>query len=261
MSVWILKSNCESSLCSITVTHFNEFVTIMFYLISCKTYFPFRLIRFYIGNIHFGCFYRTNEEGANMFLRNDGNAAIINVLPSPKDIIIIYSHCESFRVCIIVQSVQNAALWVLLVVCVGSLWAGCSETWILCSLNPHFPCDSAFFYQSCQNFHNKNSVKSSINFVFPTHILRYVLKQQKLACCYYFKFFESEIGGRETIFIYNFLLSHLSLCYRLVQWSNLAHLTTLICFYNMVVRPRPLSIGQLGYSPVHSMLGKCPRHA
>ena len=131
-----------------------------------------------------------------MFLRNVGNGAIINVLPSPKDTIIIYNHCESFRVCIIVQSVQNAALWVMIVVCVGSLWTGYSETWILCALNPHFPCDSAFFYQSFQNFHKK-SVKSSIknNFVFPTHIPRHVLKQQKLACCYYFKFFELEIGG------------------------------------------------------------------
>lgn len=80
-----------------------------------------------------------------MFLRNVGNGAIINVLPSPKDAIIIYNHCESFRVCIIVQSVQNAALWVMIVVCVGSLWTGYSETWILCALNPHFPCDSAFF--------------------------------------------------------------------------------------------------------------------
>jgi len=58
------------------------------------------------------------------------------------------------------------------------------------------------------------------------------------------------------IFIYNFLLSLLSLCYLLVQWSNLAHLATLICSYNMVVMPRPLSVGQLGYSPVLSMVGK-----
>jgi hypothetical protein len=134
-----------------------------------------------------------------MFLRNVGNGASINLLPSPKDIIIIYNPCESFRACIIVQSVQNTAFWLLIVVCVGSLWTGYSETWILCSLNPHFPCDSAFFfYQSCQNFH-KNSVQSSIenNFVFPTHILRYMLKWQKLACCYYFKFFKLEIvGGR-----------------------------------------------------------------
>lgn len=80
-----------------------------------------------------------------MLLQNGGNAASINVLPSPKDIIIIYNHCESFRACIIVRSVQNAALWVLIVVCVDSLWIGYIETWILCSLNPHFPCDSTFF--------------------------------------------------------------------------------------------------------------------
>jgi hypothetical protein len=80
-----------------------------------------------------------------MFLRNVGNAASINVLPSPTDIIIIYNYCENFRACIIVQSVQNAALWVLIVVCVDALWTWYSETWILCSLNPHFPCDSAFF--------------------------------------------------------------------------------------------------------------------
>lgn len=218
MSVWILKSSCESSQCSITVKHFNEFIPIMFYLICCKTCFLFRLIRFHICNIHFGCFYLTNEEGASMFFQNVGNAASINILPSPKGIIFIYNHCESFRACVIVQSVQDAALWVLIVICVDSLWTGYSETWILCSLNPHFPCDSPFLTdQSCENFH-KNSVKSSIenNFVFPTHILRYVLTQQKLACCCYFKFLQLEIGRGEMTFIYNFLLALLSLCYPLV---------------------------------------------
>jgi len=63
-----------------------------------------------------------------MFLRNVGNAASINVLPSPKDIIIIYNHCERFRACFMVQSVQNVALWVLIGVCVSSLWTGYSET-------------------------------------------------------------------------------------------------------------------------------------
>jgi hypothetical protein len=63
------------------------------------------------------------------------------------------------------------------------------------------------------------------------------------------------------IFIYSFLLSLLSFCYLLVQWSNLAQLATLICSYNLVVRPRPLSVGQLGYSPVLSLLGECPLHA
>jgi len=141
----------------------------MFYLIYCKASFLFRLIRFHIRNIHFGCFYLTNEEGANMFLRNVGNGASINLLPSPKDIIIIYNPCESFRTCIIVQSVQNAALWVLIVVCVGSLWTGYSETWILCSLNPHFPCDSAFFFIS----HAKTSIRTVFN--LPLKITLYFL--------------------------------------------------------------------------------------
>ena len=48
----------------------------------CKTCFLFRLIRFHIRNIHFGYFLITNEEGANMFLQNVGNAASINVLLS-----------------------------------------------------------------------------------------------------------------------------------------------------------------------------------
>jgi hypothetical protein len=158
MSVWILKSSCESSQYIVTVTHFNELVTIMFYLVCCKTYFFFRLIRFHIRSIHFGCFYLTNEEGANLFLWNVGNAASINVLPSPKDIIIIYNHCENFRASIIVQSVQNAALWVLIVVCVDALWTRYSETWILCSLNPQFPCDSAFFLSVMPKL-PKNNVK------------------------------------------------------------------------------------------------------
>ena len=179
-----------------------------------------------------------------MFLRNVGNTASINLLPSPKDIILIYNHCESFRARIVVQSVQNAALCLLTVVCVGSLWTGYSETWILCSLIPHCPRDTAFFFnQSYQSFH-KNSVQSSIenNFVFPSHILKYVLKQQKLACCYYFKFFQLEFffGGGVDNF-------HLQL--------------TLICSYNVVLRPRPLSVGQLGYFSVLSMLGKYPLHA
>jgi hypothetical protein len=78
----------------------------------------------------------------------------------------LFTITENFRASIIVQSVQNAALWVLIVVCVVALWTRYSETWILCSLNPHFPCDSAFFNQSYQNFH-KNNVKSFIenNFV------------------------------------------------------------------------------------------------
>jgi hypothetical protein len=84
------------------------------------------------------------------------------------------------------MTVQNTALWVLIVVCVDSLWTGYNETWILCSLNPHF-----FLNQSYQNFH-KNIEN---DFVFPTHILIYVLKQQKLACCSYFKFLQLEIGG------------------------------------------------------------------
>ena len=69
------------------------------------------------------------------------------------------------------------------------------------------------------------------------------------------------MGGGEDDFIYNILFSLLSLCYLLVQWSNLDNLATLICSYTVVARPRPLSVDQLGYSPVLSMLGKCQLHA
>ena len=57
------------------------------------------------------------------------------------------------------MSVQNSALWLLIVVCVDSLWTGYSETWILCSLNPHFPCDSPLFFIS----HAKISIRTVLN--------------------------------------------------------------------------------------------------
>jgi hypothetical protein len=100
-----------------------------------------------------------------------------------------------------------------------------NETWILHSLNIHFPCFYVH-YQSCENFHENVKFFFEYTFVLPSQFLDYTLKLginwQSAVVLSTFNW----KSGTKMICRYNFYL-----IIRFVQWTNLASLPAVTCLF------------------------------
>lgn len=134
-----------------------------------------------------------------------------------------------------------------------------SSTWILDSLNICLPwCSLHVYYQLQQNVH-KNSITFSLN----THLcflpcsLDYTFQLNNWHTAVILSTLKWKSWGEEQSVI---CIIH---C---LQYSNPTQLLTVVCFYNIALRPGSVCVAQLSwvtalYSYVTYEVEKCPRHA
>ena len=112
------------------------------------------------------------------------------------------------------------------------------KAWILCSLNLHFPLNTSL------SFPPKLKQKFCLEYMcasFPIPCPYNHTEHTGAGCCH-IKYLKFENQRDKTIFSYDFLSPLFFYVIRVtqcVQWSNPSELPTLVCSYNMAVRPRP----------------------
>jgi len=133
-----------------------------------------------------------------------------------------------------------------------------SSTWILHSLNLCLPRHTTCLLSALPEcLYEQHYIFLEYTSVLPTLFLGLYIPTEQLAYCCHFKYFQLEIMGEKQNVI------HIIHC---LQYSNPAQLLTVVCFYNMALRPRSVSVPQLSwvtalYSYITYEVEKCPLHA
>lgn len=124
-----------------------------------------------------------------------------------------------------------------------------SVIWILYSLNPCSPWFCTCLYQSCQNLHN---ISVNILCYLPNATIMHGVQIGLLS----FKVLSIVNWGKK---LFSCTVSCLVFCLcvtrilHFLRWSNTAELPAQFLSSNAVVRLRPLSGAQPGYSTVHNI--------